>query len=152
LIGTAMASAIHSFSPFQGDTMISAPVSPPFSFWWTQLSVPNIRNLAKVRVHPLGAHRLPKSVFMHAGRAACDDHPFQSFLTDGFPDGLLSRLGAHVDVVGAVGHILDLPHLLGDRLDIHGPRYIDATMADKNSEFFHDQEPKQTNRNLGMME
>jgi hypothetical protein len=99
---------------------------------------PNIRNLTEIRIHPLGLNRFSKGILMHVWGATGHDHSIQTFFTNRLPDCLLSRLGAHIDVIGAMGHVLYLAYLFSNRFYVHGPGNIDPTMTDKNAQLFHD--------------
>jgi hypothetical protein len=97
----------------------------------------NIGNLTEIGIHPLRFDSLSKGVLMHAGRATGYHDSIQTFFADGLPDDLLSRFGAHIDVIRAVADIFDLAYLLSNRLHIYGPGNIDSAMADKDTQFLH---------------
>jgi hypothetical protein len=93
----------------------------------------NIRNFTEVGIHPLRFDGLPKSILMHVGRATRHHHASQAFFAYGFSDNLLPWFRAHVDVIGAVGDVLDSTDLFGDRFHIDGPGNIDPAVADENT-------------------
>ena len=91
----------------------------------------DVGHLAQEGVQPGRFDGLAEGLFVHARRAGRNDDVGELLLLDGFLEQVLARVGAHVFVVGGEGYAGQFADFLRNPLDIDGPGYVFAAVADE---------------------
>jgi hypothetical protein len=78
---------------------------------------------------------------MHAGGTGCDYDMGKFLFLDGLLQKILTWIGTHILVVGGEGNAGQLADFLCNALDIDGPGYVFAAMADEYAYSGHLEQP-----------
>jgi hypothetical protein len=91
----------------------------------------NVGHLTEERVQTGGFDRFSEGFLMHARRAGRYHNVGELLFLNGFFEQVLSRVGAHVFVVGGKGYAGEIADFPGNSLDIDCSGYVLAAVADK---------------------
>ncbi len=100
--------------------------------------LPDVGNLALVGIEALRGRGLAEGGLVHRRRAGGHHHPVQIVLADGLFDDVLARVGTHIFVINGVSHAWIFADLLRHPLDIYRASNVNAAVADKNADSFHE--------------